>query len=136
MRSPSNNMVKAYELGKRLQGRCLSAWAYGQYEDAPAWDWGDDSVIGLFFDAGLAGAEMPRWGKGWRYGDAPASGRSYNHRDGRHEAGVSMMEVDGDETEWDASSFLFFNSGRPRVEVEGWLSHRRGADGEPLLVLP
>lgn len=126
---PTARMIQAYEAGKASQNQDLTAliWS-GDFDEAYT-----EGTLGMFFEAGRSGAEMPRWATGWRYGVAPECGQSYNHRDDRYEAGISMMHVDGCVWESDGS-YEMFNGSQDRVAVEGWLiTHKRGADGEPLL---
>ena len=87
-----------------------------------------------FYVAGHSGNEMPRWVDGWRYGNIPERGYSYNHRDNEPEAGVSIMAIDGETPESDPVSALFIAAGREIVRVSGWLIEQRGSDGEPLLI--
>lgn len=139
MTSPTHSaaLIEAYETGRALQGRDLAAWIYGcdPVVATPSWAGTDDLVISLFFEAGRRGADMPRWAKGWRYGAPPACGRSYNHRDDRYEAGISMMAIEGCDVVPDGTYELFNGRDRNRHEVEGWLvTYTTGSDGEPLLV--
>ena len=126
---------EAYELGKR------HAEEFDSLDDAyrymPMSDYNAIQDLGLLIahEAGFVGNEAPRKVQGWRYGKIPASGFSYNYRDNRTEAGVSLMEIDGEETPQDAISAMFIAaSGRPVVRVTGWLNtNKRGSDGEPLV---
>lgn len=80
-----------------------------------------------------------------RSGMPPASGRSYNHRDNRAEAGVSVyrawylvstreLVVDVADMDMVSSMFILFDGDRPLYEVAGTeLAGTRGSDGEPLL---
>lgn len=125
--SPSARMIEAYETGKSVTN--VTEWVYSSSFDEAF----TEGVLGMFFEAGREGAEMPRFATGWRYGAAPTCGQSYNHRDERYEAGVSMMSVDGCDWESDGS-YEMFNGAQDKVAVEGWLiTNKRGADGEPLL---
>lgn len=74
--------------------------------------------------------------RGWRYGEIPAEGRSYNHRDNEPEDGVSLMELeDGCCGSRDAISAMFIEAeSRPVVWCEGYLLPHRGSDGEPLIL--
>jgi len=86
-----------------------------------------------FLNAGMRGADMPRWVTGWRYGEVPEGGRSRNFRDNRYEDGVSMAYVDGLGDTSDGTYRIFNGHGR-KVAVGGWLIAARGSDGEPLVV--
>jgi len=87
------------------------------------------------YEAGLRNAEMPYLVTGWRYGDIPACGYSYNYRDDRPEAGVSLMATDCGIKSQDAVSAMFISPNRPVVRVRGYLhTFRRGSDGEPLVL--
>ena len=88
--------------------------------------------LGWWFEEGVESDTLPIWTVGWRYGNVPQSGQSYNYRDNRSEPGISMMQVEGSADEPDGS-FELFNSDLPRVRLNGWLSARTGSDGEPLL---
>lgn len=73
--------------------------------------------------------------RGWRYGDIPAEGRSYNHRDNEPEDGVSLMELEEGTRSQDEISAMFIEAGnRPVVWCEGYLLPHRGSDGEPLIL--
>jgi hypothetical protein len=86
-------------------------------------------------EAGFTGKEMPRLVTGWRYGNIPSCGYSYNYADDRPEGGVSLMETDCGLKTADALSALFISANRPVVKVEGWLNTvERGSDGEPLVM--
>jgi len=89
-----------------------------------------------FFEIGLAGAEMPYKVTGWRYGNIPKEGKSYNFREGQFESGVSLMEVYGGKKTQDEFSAMFIKAkNRPIVKVTGYLNTlNTGADGEPLLL--
>ena len=87
------------------------------------------------YTAGFEGADMPYKVRGWRYGDIPASGCSYNYREDAPEAGVSLVETAcGLKTQDPMTLAHLVAAGRPVVRVEGWLNTaRRGGDGEPLV---
>lgn len=143
-KSATPAMVRAYEAGRAARQasgltnarKIQSAHIYGQL-DCVAYDdaWEMRDALHACYQAGVHGADMPRWVRGWRFGSVPASGRSRNHRDNVTEQGVSVMGVDGAEDETDGTFALFNDVDRERVTVEGWLvTHARGSDGEPLLV--
>jgi len=68
---------------------------------------------------------------GYRYGNVPYSGISYNFRDGLSERGLSMAQLDGAK---ECASCIFIGD-RPEVRVSGVLLPYTGSDGEAL-VLP
>jgi len=73
--------------------------------------------------------------RGWRYGEIPAEGRSYNHRDNEPESGVSLMALEDGTGTQDAISAMFIEAeSRPVVWCEGYLLPHRGSDGEPLIL--
>lgn len=124
-------MIRAYEAGKSAAGRDLAEWVWSGAGDSLDLS---DPIESAFFEAGRLGREMPSWARGWQYGHVPATGVSYNFRDQRPEAGVSMMHVDGCAYEPDGT-YEIFNGTSVRVKCEGWLvTHKSGTDGEPLLV--
>ena len=135
-KTPSATMTRAYNLGREYaaSGQDLASWMYSLSSDDCGIVGGESAVLGAFFAAGEHGTAVPSWSRGWRYGQAPASGQSYNYRDQRLEAGISMMSVEGCDYESDGT-YAMFNGTGPRVEVKGWLvTHTRGTDGEPLIV--
>jgi hypothetical protein len=71
-----------------------------------------------------------------RFGDLPAGGISYNHRDNEPELGVSCYRavLNGDKVYIDCPDpgFIMFNSDRPLREITGVVVGT-GSDGEPLL---
>jgi hypothetical protein len=130
---PTQKMLDAYQRGQEL--------AEKSYEDIIYGDLAPDSyffndVLNLFFEAGKSGRTIPPYVTGWRYGNIPACGKSYNYRDQRPEPGVSLMAIDGDEMQpTDGISIMFIAAqNRPVVKVSGWLHFKRGSDGEPCLV--
>lgn len=77
-----------------------------------------------------------------RFGHLPKSGVSFNHREGRHEAGVSVYSawcLPGEEYVIDLrgvdviSSVFIIDTDEPVYEVAGTVLETTGADGEPLL---
>lgn len=77
-----------------------------------------------------------------RFGHLPESGASFNHRDGRHEAGVSVYAawyLPGNRYVIDLrgldviSSAFIIDGDEPVYEVTGTELETTGADGEPLL---
>lgn len=102
-------------------------------EDVITWD----DAVDKSWEAGFFGRPRLVWCEGWRYGDAPEAGKSYNYRDSRPEPGVSMMAVvteDGEELGTrDGVSAVFCAAGRSVVRYAGWLVGY-GSDGEPCLL--
>lgn len=129
---PKKWMVDAYNAGAGVKDQDLTAAIYAG--KVPDWIFLSHAP-GVFFEAGRLGHDFPAWVTGWRYGNIPECGQSYNYRDNRPEDGVSVMEIDGGEQTQDKISAFFVANGRPVVKVAGYLNpYRRGADGEPLLV--
>jgi hypothetical protein len=89
-------------------------------------------VLSLFWESGFCGRDLPKYVHATRIGKVPECGRSMNYREQEFEAGVSVLQVDG-EPRSDNGTFELFNDG-PRVRVAGWKHFRTGSDGEPLLV--
>jgi hypothetical protein len=122
---------KYYEMGKNHSEMYTSVRQAVEYGEAELMWIGTEELIA--YEAGLLGCEMPHKVTGWRYGHIPANGHSYNYRDDRAEAGVSLMETDCGLKTADPLMNVMAGS-RPRVRVEGWLNTiKRGSDGEPLV---
>jgi hypothetical protein len=135
----SKKMLEAYATGRAVGIKGLVEYVYSDARNDAFL--GEDDVLEAFFNAGLWGTGLPIWTIGWRYGHLPnlhiASGarKSWNFRDQKFEAGVSMMRVAGSDHRPDATYELFNREGKTKVLVEGWLvTHTTGADGEPLMV--
>ncbi len=124
-------LMQAYKTGQALKEK---SWEEIVYKDLVPEHYIWNDIYSLFFEAGYYGHDMPQWVRGWRYGDIPESGVSYNHRDDRPEAGTSLMAVCGGDETLDKVSAIFIRDGRDKVEVEGWLHYKKGSDGEPILV--
>lgn len=97
----------------------------------------NDQLLAASWQAGFDGKSELVWAEGWRLGDIPESGKSYNYRDNHPEPGVSMMWVKDEQgneyhTE-DALSAAFISRRDKRVEYSGWLVGF-GSDGEPCLL--
>ena len=128
--SPLN---EAYEMGvsARKTGKSLKELIWdGEIE---GWVF-EDRAANLFFEAGFEGKNKPEFVTAFRFGQF--NSKSYNFRDNRPEAGVSVFAIKGkpiDSTVW-ATSELFF-SNKPIYKVLGWLVEGKlGSDGEPLVV--
>ena len=133
--TPTPAMTEAYKLGREWHGMDLSELIWSlSYEQSEALT--GDSVLSAFFDAGYYGTECPSWVVGERFGDIPTDGKSWNYRDDRWEAGVSLVRLsDGSRTTQEIESMILVAAGRDLVKVAGWLvTHTTGADGEPLVV--
>ena len=148
---------RAYDLGRKIHdaitdverqlGHKIGEWrAYdlimsGETGVSPeAYEWAlanlDDPEFSAFFEAGRQGNAAPRYVTGWRYGDPPECGRSYNYRDQLFERGVSLMQLtsEPDEISPAARTFEMLNAeGRAKVHLGGWMVGR-GSDGEPVIV--
>ena len=68
---------------------------------------------------------------GYRYGEVPETGISWNHADGRAERGVSLISIDAPRTDTLNANLM---GNRPLVEVKGILLPTTGSDGEPLIL--
>jgi len=130
----AKQFLTAYNKGLELKGMDLNAIIYGRL--APSCYF-DDFTLNFFFDCGYYGHSFPEIVHGWRYGNIPESGRSYNYRDQKPEHGVSVMEVYGLENgSTDKVSLMFIGTqNRNVVKVAGYLNPlKTGSDGEYLLV--
>ena len=126
--------LKAYNKGVELQNTDLNTIIYGRL--APSCYF-DDFTLNFFFDCGYYGCDFPEYVSGWRYGNIPESGRSYNYRDQKPEHGISVMEIYGIEnSDIDKVSLMFISTqNRNVVKVAGYLNPLKfGSDGEYLLV--
>ena len=125
-------LAESYLAGVRTAELPLEDIIYGDL--APSWIWDDPDAI-QFFETGRQGYDAPQYRTGWRYGDIPDGGHSYNHREGCAEAGVSVMQLDGEpKISCLAEARGSFDS-RPKIRVGGWLNPcALGGDGEPLLL--
>lgn len=145
-KTPTKKMTEAYQRGITQRASMLSenpedVWGQVRrnraieeaYYGTGAYP---DDVEAAFFNAGLTNKEQPKYVFGWRYGDIPQSGRSYNFRDSRHEMGTSLMQIDGEANNTDGTFEMFNGRGRKKVRVGGWLIDEFGSDGEPLVVGP
>jgi hypothetical protein len=96
-------------------------------------DYYEDDVDRLFWEAGFLGRTAPVIVDAVRYGSSPRSGISHNFRDDIDEPGVSAHHLAGMDDGTD-KTFMMFNSGRPIVNIRGYLHFRHGSDGEPVIV--
>ena len=85
------------------------------------------------FREGFRNANFPEIATGWRWGDIPEIGKSYNFRDDCYESGVSMAYVDG---LGDTSNKIYniFNGGGKKTFLIGLMLSVKGSDGEPLMI--
>lgn len=90
-------------------------------------------VLQVAFELGQQGVDLSGQPtvSGWRYGNIPDSGLSYNYRDRKSERGLSLAQLDG---EPEVGSSMWFTD-RKKIRVTGLLLPYRGSDGEAL-VLP
>ncbi len=125
------HLAKSYETGKATADRTINEIVYGEL--APSWMF-DDFASYQFFEAGRQGHPIPAYRTGWRYGDIPVSGQSRNYREEKAEAGVSVMQLDGDDKVKTLSELRSLTS-RPVILVGGYVNPLEvGGDGEPLLL--
>ena len=131
-----------YSLGRRLSAQgwesleqiCDAHRAYEPLGEAEKFFEWEDTAGDIFCMAGLAGQPRPVQVIGWRYGDAPDGGRSYDYRDQRMLAGTSMVQIEGGKP---TLSFAVIEaSDRPKRYYRGYLYSETGPDSEPLLVNP
>jgi len=126
--------LKVYNKGVELKDTDINSIVYGGL--APE-SYFFDFTLNFFFECGYKGYEFPQYVQGWRYGNIPESGQSYNFRDQKPEQGVSVMEVYGLKNGVvDKISLMFIGAqDRGVVKVEGYLNpFAYGSDGEYLLV--
>lgn len=67
---------------------------------------------------------------GYRYGNLPDSGLSYNYTDDRSERGLSLASLDGGK---EIGSSIWF-ADRPITTATGLELPHKGSDGEPLIL--
>jgi 8-oxo-dGTP pyrophosphatase MutT (NUDIX family) len=84
------------------------------------------------FESGLKGLDKPKYVTAIRIGKIPERGQSTNFAEQKMEPGVSVLHLEG-EAEKHKGTFEMFNPGK-KIRVAGWLYHKTGSDGEPLLV--
>jgi len=135
---------KAYELGKSLKTKfdADDLNTAMRYYDSEITDIIEsniniyDSNLLWLVDLGFQGYEKPEIVTGWRYGNLPKGGYSYNYREDRKEKGCSVAWLDNQNSETiDLVSLAFIADGRSLVHVRGYLNPMsKGSDGEPLLM--
>jgi len=128
---------QAYKMGQRHAGtQDLTVLAYGPDGDDLDIVW-EHAVLNLFWECGYYGLPAPRWVTAERYGNIPEGGKSRNHRDNQLEPGVSAARLIGEDDDYDWTATIssgFGNTDRPIIRIEGWLHHKYGSDGEPIIV--
>lgn len=125
-------MKKAYELGQKTSELSYDEIVYGDL--APQWCF-DDFEANVFFESGRQGYRFPIYTNGWRYGNIPECGRSFNYREGRLEKGVSVMQLEGQDKVKNLAELRGSFDNRPIVKISGYINPIDvGGDGEPLLV--
>ena len=113
-----NYLKRAYNLGrKHAENGDYCSWYTPRLE--MAYNCGYDGT-GIDFDTIVTG---------YRYGYTP-SGCSYNYRDNRKEAGVSLAAINGQP---EIGSSIWFPD-RQKVQLSGLLISDKGSDGEPLII--
>jgi len=123
---------KAYEAGRSTSSLSYNDIVYGEL--VPSWVF-EDFAMNELFEMGRQGHDFPEIVSGWRYGDIPESGRSYNYATQEAEAGVSMMQLDGQEKIKTLAELRGSFDSRPKVRVTGFLNPLDvGGDGEPLII--
>lgn len=123
---------RSYDAGAATAERTYEEIIYGDL--APAWIF-DCFDANAFFEAGRQGYDFPEYRTGWRYGDIPETGRSHNFREGAGEAGVSVMQLDGEKKIKTLAEARGSFNRRPKIRVGGWVNPCDvGGDGEPLLL--
>ena len=128
---------EAYELGKTFEGEDIDE-IVGAISTPYFLE--NETAKGNAFEAGCEGKKMPRYANGWRYGDLPEKGQSWDYKDKRILQGVSMVEIEGEDRAIDdvglvSIAFVALER-RPVVRAAGWISIHNGPDGEPLMVEP
>lgn len=125
-------MTDSYESGKSTAALSYNDIIYGDL--APSWIFNDFDANELF-EIGRQGHEFPEIASGWRYGNIPESGRSYNYREQVAERGVSMMQLDGKDKMKTLAEMRGSFDNRPKINVIGLLNPLEvGGDGEPLIL--
>lgn len=125
-------LLEAYEIGKELKNKINFFHEVYNFDYSLVENLNDFQLTSM--EAGFLGASNPKKVSGYRYGEIPKCGKSYNYREQRPEIGVSIAAMDGDAENADPVSALFYNF-RKIITVTGWLNPlHRGSDGEPLLM--
>jgi hypothetical protein len=148
-RQLTERQQKVYDLGKQLMDAVMEKYHDKFYELADAKkDW-ENKILSIdeeyctiddytaeehiLFYMGYYNSPID-FITGWRYGDIPESGKSYNYRDRYWEMGVSLAFDDDDEETKDKVSLLFIRQGRELVHISGLWIPFKGSDGEPLVI--
>jgi len=125
---PSKSLMDVYQTAVRTKDMSIEEIVYG--DEVPEWIW-DSPVFRTAFESGRNGDPMLTYVSGWRYGDIPESGYSYNYREQQLEPGLSLMALTGEPP---VKSLMTGVQGRPIRWVEGWLITEPGGEGESLIV--
>ena len=73
---------------------------------------------------------------GWRFGDIPEGGKSFNTREEILEPGVSMMQTSGGKKNRGFAGLAHRKEETPIYVMVGYLNDEKGSDGEDLLINP
>lgn len=134
MSERERDMRRAHELGRATADKSYEEIVYGEL--VPGWVF-EDHACNVCFEAGRQGLGFPRYATGWRYGDIPTGERSHNYREQATEAGLSVMQLDGEDKVKTLAELRGSFDSRPIVRVGGWVHpYEVGGDGEPLLLAP
>jgi hypothetical protein len=139
--APTDQQLKSWDLGqkhRKMLGEDGTRSA-DFYESLPSHELDfvskiedSDPVSRAFYESAIRNADQPKFTAGYRYGNAPENGTSWNHVDQRPELGVSMANVKGYDYQW----YPMQQVGKP-VKYQGLaLDYDKffGSDGEPLMV--
>jgi SPP1 gp7 family putative phage head morphogenesis protein len=140
----TEKMKALYKKGQEHKGRSISELIdSGEIPESVADPRdGEDREKRAFYEAGKNGEQMPVYGIGYRYGQAPESEYSYNGQSQRMENGTSMMHAIDDNgnilNSKDALSAHFIKESNgnplPIYKYSGLIVNGKGGDGEPLMV--
>ncbi len=144
-------MRQAYEMGqkaKEIYEHTETFWRDAVYGNLPvefsaeeqelaadiaADQYNNTHDLDQLFREGFRNANFPEIATGWRWGEIPEIGKSYNFRDDYYESGVSMAYVEG---LGDTSNKIYniFNGGGKKTFLMGLMLSVKGSDGEPLMI--
>jgi hypothetical protein len=94
-----------------------------------------DKILNVAYELGQDGHDLSDQPvvDAHRWGDAPESGISVNHREDRAEKGCSCAYLDSNTS--DCYGYMTHVSGAESVAIRGVLVPDTGSDGEPLILL-